>query len=578
MKYGKIIITLRSNIQNMKVFCQLKRYSAIIITSFCAIWHTVTAQLPVPKHEVRAVWLTTIGGLDWPHTYARSTASVSVQQRELCDILDKLKAANVNTVLLQTRVRGTVIYPSEYEPWDGCLSGVPGLAPGYDALGFAVEECHKRGMELHAWVVTLPLGKWQKEGCQRLRKKYPSMVKRIGDEGYMNPESAGTADYLARICREITSNYDIDGIHLDYIRYPETWPGRLDRERGRQNITSIVSRINSAVKGIKPWVKMSCSPVGKYDDLTRYSSRGWNARTKVCQDAQGWLRDGLMDELFPMMYFRGDQFYPFALDWKENSYGRIISIGLGIYFMSPKEKNWPGDVVERQMNVLRRHGLGHAYFRSRFFTDNVKGIYDMAASVIDHHPALIPPMTWQWATAPLPPLSLTVRQTHDGTLLTWDGAADRSGAPYLLYNVYASDTYPVNTDDARNLIATRLVSRAIFLPQHPGGQPLHFAVTAMDRYGNESSPILSDAPEEEYTTSTRYLSNDGRRLALPAKGQALDAEFVVVETLKGNIVAMLPYSGSHADISSLPPGAYVLKSLGRKGVAHRIGYFMKNYK
>ena len=568
---------MRSNIQNMKVFCQLKRYTAILIISFCAICHTVTAQLPVPKHEVRAVWLTTIGGLDWPHTYARSAASVSVQQRELCDMLDKLKAANVNTILLQTRVRGTVIYPSEYEPWDGCLSGVPGLAPGYDALGFAVEECHKRGMELHAWVVTLPLGKWQKEGCLRLRKKYPSMVKRIGDEGYMNPESAGTADYLARICREITSNYDIDGLHLDYIRYPETWPGRLDRERGRQNITSIVSRINSAVKSIKPWVKMSCSPVGKYDDLTRYSSRGWNARTKVCQDAQGWLRDRLMDELFPMMYFRGDQFYPFALDWKENSYGRIISIGLGIYFMSPKEKNWPGDIVERQMNVLRRHGLGHAYFRSRFFTDNLKGIYDIAASVIDSHPALIPPMTWQWATAPLPPLSLTVRHTHDGTLLTWDGAADRSDAPYLLYNVYASDTYPVNTDDARNLIATRLVSRTIFLSRGPGERPLHFAVTAMDRYGNESSPILSDAPEEEYT-STHYLFNDGRRLTLPAKGQALDAEFVVVETLQGNIVAMLPYRGSHADISSLPPGAYVLKSLGRKGVSHRIGYFMKNYK
>ena len=568
---------MRSNIQNMKVFCQLKRYTAIIITSFCVICNPVTAQLPVPKHEVRAVWLTTIGGLDWPHTYARSAASAAVQQREMCEILDRLKAANVNTVLLQTRVRGTVIYLSEYEPWDGCLSGVPGLAPGYDALGFAVEECHKRGMELHAWVVTLPVGKWQKEGCQRLRKKHPSMVKRIGDEGYMNPENAGTADYLARICREITSNYDIDGIHLDYIRYPETWPGRLDRERGRQNITSIVSRINSAVKSIKPWVKMSCSPVGKYDDLTRYSSRGWNARTKVCQDAQGWLRDGLMDELFPMMYFRGDQFYPFALDWKENSCGRIISIGLGIYFMSPKEKNWSADVVERQMNVLRRHGLGHAYFRSRFFTNNLKGIYDMAASVIDRHPALIPPMTWQWATAPLPPLSLSVRQTQDGMLLTWDGAADRSGAPYLLYNVYASDTYPVNTDDARNLIATRLVSKTIFLPQCPGGRPLHFAVTAMDRYGNESSPILSDALEEEYT-SARYLSNDGRRLTLPAKGESLDAEYVAIETLQGNIVAMLPYRGGHADISSLPPGAYVLKSLGRKGVSHRIGYFMKNYK
>ena len=135
----------------------------------------------------------------------------------------------------------------------------------------------------------------------------------------------------------------------------------------------------------------------------------------------------------------------------------------------------------------------------------------------------------------------------------------------------------MNTDDARNLIATRLVSRTIFLSRGPGERPLHFAVTAMDRYGNESSPILSDAPEEEYT-STHYLFNDGRRLTLPAKGQALDAEFVVVETLQGNIVAMLPYRGSHADISSLPPGAYVLKSLGRKGVSHRIGYFMKNYK
>ena len=245
--------------------------------------------------------------------------------------------------------------------------------------------------------------------------------------------------------------------------------------------------------------------------------------------------------------------------------------------MSPKEKNWSGDIIERQMSVLRRHGLGHAYFRSRFFTDNLKGIYDKVASEIDHHPALIPPMTWQWATAPLPPLSLNVRQTKDGTLLTWGGAVDRSDSPNLLYNVYASDTYPVDTDDACNLIATRIASRTLFLSRRSCDRPLHFAVTAMDRYGNESSPISSEAPEDEYT-STRYLVNDGRLLILPAKGQVLDAEYVVVETLLGDIVGMQPYSGSHADISSLPPGAYVLKSLGRKGVSHRIGYFMKNYK
>ena len=270
-----------------------------------------------PKHEVRAVWLTTIGGIDWPHSYAQSDASIEKQKNELRRILDRLQLANINTVLLQTRIRGTVIYPSAYEPWDGCLSGVPGKSPGYDALQFAIDECHRRGMELHAWIVTIPVGKWNAYGCRRLRQKMPHDIKKIGADGYMNPENRQTASYLADLCAEVTRNYDIDGIHLDYIRYPETWTLKVSRDRGRSHITDIVKAISRRVKTLKPWVKMSCSPVGKHDDLSRYWSRGWNAYTTVCQDAQGWLRDGLMDELFPMMYFRDNNFYPFALDWKE---------------------------------------------------------------------------------------------------------------------------------------------------------------------------------------------------------------------------------------------------------------------
>ena len=116
-----------------------------------------------------------------------------------------------------------MIYPSRYEPWDGCLSGFPGKSPGYDALEFAIDECHKRGMELHAWVVTIPVGKWNSLGCKRLRQKFPGLIRNITDEGYMNPEMPETAEYLATLCKEITEKYDIDGINLDYIRYPETW-------------------------------------------------------------------------------------------------------------------------------------------------------------------------------------------------------------------------------------------------------------------------------------------------------------------------------------------------------------------
>lgn len=556
----------------MKVFRPINKYFAITITILTLFCQHTAAQLPVPKHEVRAVWLTTIGGLDWPHSYARSEYSAEAQRRELRDILDRLKAANVNTVLLQTRIRGTVIYPSLYEPWDGCLSGVPGMSPGYDALRFAIDECHKRGMELHAWIVTIPVGKWNKTGYQKLRTRHPSMLRRIGDEGYMNPESAETATYLADICREITEYYDIDGIHLDYIRYPETWPMKVSREQGRRYITSIVRKIHDAVKGTKPWVKMSCAPIGKYDDLTRYWSHGWNAYTKVCQDAQGWLRDGLMDELFPMMYFRGNQFYPFALDWQENSCGRIIAAGLGIYFMSPQEQDWSLDVIKRKMSFLRRHGIGHAYFRSKFFTDNTKGVFDFAANDIDGYPALIPAMTWQCSTPPSAPTTLRTRRLVDGDLLSWSGARDLSGGPYLLYNVYASTEYPVNTNDARNLIATRLTGESIYIKNKNANEPTrHYAVTAMDRYGNESKPIAT-RPEKKAFESAILLKNDGRTLRLPEKGASLDANYVAVETLQGSIIVTRPY-GERIDISRVPEGMYVLKSLGRNGITHRIGYF-----
>lgn len=234
-----------------------------------------------PKREVRAVWLTTIGGLDWPHNYSQQRLSMEKQQQELRNILDKLQKAGINTILFQTRIRGTVIYPSDYEPWDGCLSGFPGTSPGYDPLQFAIDECHKRGMEFHAWIVTLPVGKWNALGCKRLRQRFPNLVVKIGEDGYLNPEKGQTGDYLAQICSEITERYDIDGIHLDYIRYPETWKIKVSSDQGRAYITDIVTKIHDVVKGKKPWVKMSCSPIGKADDLARYWSHGWNAYSKV---------------------------------------------------------------------------------------------------------------------------------------------------------------------------------------------------------------------------------------------------------------------------------------------------------
>ncbi|MDY4951646.1 MAG: hypothetical protein SO098_04135, partial [Prevotella sp.] len=302
--------------------------------------------------------------------------------------------------------------------------------------------------------------------------------------------------------------------------------------------------------------KMSCSPIGKFCDLTRYSSNGWNAYDKVCQDAQGWLRDGLMDELFPMMYFRNDQFFPFAIDWAEQSHGKIVAPGLGIYFLDPKEGKWNVADVTREMEVLRQYGLGHAFFRGRFFTDNIQGIYDFAKR-FNASLALVPPMTWQSASAPNAPTAIEV--CSDG--LAWEG-----DTPY--YNVYSSRTWPVDTHAAENLIAIRRAAHSLKVNTHDR----FFAVTAMDRYGNESRPLQSHEERAQPTAATQMLACDGTWLQLPAKPSTLDADMVACETVEGTVVCTGPYA-HRLNVARLAEGTYILRSLNRKGVSHRLGHF-----
>lgn len=537
---------------------------------------------PNPKYEVRAVWLTTIGGIDWPHSYAQSERSAEKQKEELRCILDRLQKANINTVLLQTRIRATTIYPSQYEPWDGCLSGFPGKSPGYDALQFAIDECHKRGMEVHAWVVTIPVGKWNSYGCRQLRKRFPRLIKRIDQDGYMDPEAPQTGSYLADMCREIVQRYDVDGIHLDYIRYPETWKFRISKDQARGNITRIVEKIHQAVKKEKPWVKMSCSPIGKFDDLSRYWSHGWNAYTKVAQDAQAWLKDGLMDELFPMMYFRGDQFFPFAIDWKEHSYGKIIAPGLGIYFLDPKEGKWNISDITSELYHLRNIGEGHAFFRNKFLLDNHQGVYDFVTAHFNRYPALVPPMTWESNKRPQQPVTLCIEENEETTTLRWDnslqyedGAAIKT--PSIYNNVYASKEYPVDVHDAHNLILTRTTRRQ--LTTRTGNTPTYYAVTTTDGYGNESQAKQLNQTAVVKTT-TRYgkacrLTTTGESIILPSSIHETDCQYIIVKNMQEQAVYITKPQNREINIKKIKDGIYTLNCVNYRNIEHTLGTFIK---
>ena len=488
------------------------RFLYNLIISFCFI-SSLHAQLvaPSPKRELRAVWLTTLSGLDWPSTRATNATGVEKQKQELCNILDKLQAANFNTVVMQARIRATVIYPSQIEPWDACLTGKYGVGPGYDPLAFAVEECHKRGMQIHAWVVAVPGNKFAQSkalGKMALEKRVSKLCLKTSEAYMLNPGIPETADYIADICEEITKKYDIDGINLDYIRYPEkeiqfndagtfkkyAHPGQSLLDWRRANISRCVKTIHDRVKAIKPWVAISCSPVGKFDDTQRYPSGGWNAYRAVAQDAKRWVKEGWMDILMPMMYFRGNHYFPFALDWQEDSNNRCIAPGLGIYLVDKGQKDWPLDIMESEIIFGRTHGLGgQVFFRSRFVTNNTKGIYDLLKNNLYLNKAIVPALVDENGQhSPTSPTQGNITQDPNATTLSWQSNTDD-----YQYILYRSSTYPVDTENSANIYMTNLRNTSVMINvPYPTAIMPYYAVTAINRFGIESKPLELNKPHE----------------------------------------------------------------------------------
>lgn len=473
------------------------------LPSQAQLWPQPT-QLPPEGREIRAAWYCTLGGMDWPRgQYAQTESKAARQRQMLCDDFDRLQAAGINVILFQCRTRGMVLYQSDIETWDACISGDYGVAPSYDPLAFAIEEAHRRGMELHAYLVTYPMATDKQVkalGKRCAPASHPSLCQKCDGRWYLDPGAPGTAAYIAALCREIVEKYEVDGIHLDYIRYPEKevhfndakayrkyGNGQNKAEWRRQQVTATVRAVHDAVKAVKPWVILSCSPVGKYATLPRADSFGWNARDAVFQDAQAWLRDNLMDWLLPMMYFDGRNFYPFALNWQQESYGHPVAPGLGIYLLDPKERNWEGTAITRQLNFLRQQGIGgQAFFRTKYLLDNHKGIYDFCKDFY-RQPALTPASTWLDTSQPAAPVvSQTIRPGYV-LHLEWEPVEDATPIVYNVYHEFSDGTVEMvahhlkeTSFDYAPLVARHIYDRVI--------------VRAMNAYKNESiSPIAGSA-------------------------------------------------------------------------------------
>jgi len=502
-----------------------KFIKTIFLIAVVAIF-TVSTIVAQPKEEVRAVWLTTLFGIDWPKTSSRD-----IQKQDLIVILDKLKAANFNTVMFQVRARGDLTYYSEIEPYSKAITGVLGKDPGYDVLKFVIDECHKRGMEVHAWFVTFNALNGSTKPVsttpEHVVNAHPEYVVNYNNLYFwLDPGLPEVREYVKSIVVEIVNNYEVDGIHFDYIRYPGTdfndaasyalyGNGQTRDNWRRENINKFVYSVYDYITENKLNVKVGAAPIGIYKNTPQFT--GWQAYYDIYQDSRDWLEKGKADYLCPMIYWdiASNPKFPLVVkDWTDNDFGKHIYPGIGSYRMAPakrdsifdgidgmefiakygKRNDWPSDEIINQIYASRENaGLGQTYFSSITITQNYKQIHDKMLAGPYKYPANIPSMSWRDNIKPNAPQNVKI-QKHGVSrgvqyLISWDApaaASDGDGAKY--YNVYAGATPNIDLTDIKNVVAFKVMNQTetiISFDAEPT-QNLYYVVTAYDKGYNES--------------------------------------------------------------------------------------------
>ena len=469
------------------------------------------------KPEMRAVWLTTIYALDWPKTRGASPAVFRKQKEEFLQILTELKNANFNTIFLQVRMRGDLLYPSAIEPQSSVLTGSSSIVPSYDPLAFAIEECHKRGIALHAWIVTFPLGSRSHVaslGKKGVATKHPEWTINHQGEYYLNPGLPEVRQSLCHLVEDLVSRYDVDGVHFDYIRYPEkagsfkdnqtykryALPGQTKAEWREKNINKLLQDISKAVVSIRPYTLISTAPIGRYREIPGRRYTGWTAKESVHQDPQTWFREGSVDFVVPMMYYRDELFDPYLRDWKEQMKGGTVIPGLGAY-RTQDNSQWSPSVIEQQMQLAQREGLnGICFYRQENISHKKKELYDLIYHRFDF-PVRPLPFNQRMLSIPSIPFFQSCEIIGDELILRWE-PSDKKGNNYtynLFFNLYDKKGHP--SDDY--LLAPSIYANEYRLPLHifPKHGKVHFRVEAMNRVnqvGRASPPLVIDLKRKRF--------------------------------------------------------------------------------
>ncbi len=513
---------------------RLARYLALLLLFALLSAGTVvpwqSAEAQQSRRELRGVWLTTLLGLDWPSAALRG--KTEEQKQALRDILDDLQRQHYNAVFFQVRSRGNAMYRSAYEPWASELTGSLGRDPGWDPLAFAIDECHARGMELHAWFNVTRI--WSKGNPPsstpaHIANAHPEWVQRFGDDLWIDPGIPEARAYTVRVAEDMVRNYAVDGLHFDYVRYPDRgfkdngtyqqYGGRkaIDDWR-RDNVSAFVQEAYQRCTAVRPSLQVGSAPIGIYQNLP--TAKGWEGRNAIYQDSRRWLREGYHDYVVPQIYWglkrhgSNIDFEALVKDWKSNASGRHVYPGVAAY--KDHVQPWLADHVDA---VRDRGGDGVVFFRYEHVKGNAMGgRFDQLS---------IPPaMSWRDPLRPNPPRNFR----EENGALAWDvpvSATDGDVASW--YALYQKGSGNVGDELIALLPAGDLrwpVRRgdALTNGKEYSGDPDEYLVTALDAFWNESSSAASSIAiaQAEETIAAPSMQVFGPRISAPqAAGEDL---------------------------------------------------------
>lgn len=464
------------------------------------------------KREFRGAWIQCVNG-------QFQGMGTKKMQETLRYQLDELQKDGVNAIIFQVRPECDALYPSKLEPWSRFLTGQQGKAPSpyWDPLQWMIDQCHARGMELHAWINPY---RAKTKGTMALASshvavQHPERCFDYDGLKILNPGIPENRDFICLVAKDIVSRYDIDGIHMDDYFYPYPAPGQVIpdeaqhrlysngiADRGdwrRYNVNLFVKQFYETVHETKPWVKVGISPFGIYRNKKNAAigsnTNGLQNYDDLYADVLLWINNGWLDYCVPQIYWeignRAADYDTLIRWWNQYAAGRPLFIGEDIErtvkHADPSHPQQNQQPAKQRLHQQMRNVKGTVLWYAKAAVDNTGNYATQLRQNYWRYPALQPEMPFLDKKAPGKPRKVKPVWTQDGYVLFWTAPKGKQwGDVATKYVVYCfAKGEKLNINDPSKIVT--ITSNTFYkLPYKQGHQAYTYVVTALDRMQNES--------------------------------------------------------------------------------------------